>query len=47
LEAGLAGLVFGLLMLRRGRLADAVTSHVAANLVVALWAAFNRDWGAM
>jgi len=47
LEAGLAGLVFGLLMLRRGRLADAVTAHVAANLVVALWAAVHGDWGAM
>lgn len=47
LEAGLAGVVFGLLMLRRGRLADAITAHVAANLVMALWAGFNGNWGAM
>ena len=44
IEAGLAGVAFSLLMLRRGRLADAVVGHMAANLVVALWAAATGAW---
>jgi uncharacterized protein len=40
-----AGLVFGFLMLRRGRIADAVAGHVAANAVVAGWAVASGDWG--
>lgn len=44
LEAFVAGLVFGLLMLWRGRLADAVWAHVAANAVVAAVAFARGDW---
>jgi uncharacterized protein len=43
-EAGLAGLVFAALMLRRGRVADAVWGHVVANAVVAAMATANGDW---
>ncbi len=44
IAAALAGLVFALVMLRRGRLADAVQAHVAANAVVALWALAFGAW---
>ena len=44
LEAGLAGLVFGLVMLRRGRVEDAVLSHAAANAVIAAVALAQGDW---
>jgi len=44
LEAASAGLVFGLLMLWRGRLADAVWAHVTANAVVAAVALSRGDW---
>ena len=47
LAGAVAGVVFALLMLRRGRMADAVVAHVAANLVVAGWAIAARDWGAI
>jgi uncharacterized protein len=42
--AGLAGLVFAAVMLRQGRLGDAVQAHLAANLVVALWALARFDF---
>jgi exosortase E/protease (VPEID-CTERM system) len=42
--AGLAGLAFGCLMLRRNRLADPIAAHVAANAVVAAWALATWDW---
>lgn len=42
----LAGLVFGLAMLRRGRLTDAVAAHAAANLVLAATAVAQGDWTA-
>lgn len=41
-EAGLAGIVFALVMLRRGRVSDAVISHLAANATVA--ALLTRDF---
>jgi exosortase E/protease (VPEID-CTERM system) len=47
LAAALAGLVFALAMLRRGRLGDAVAAHMAANAVVALWATMQGDWSAI
>ncbi len=40
----LAGIVFAAVMLRRGRLGDAVAAHVAANAVVAAFAAGAGDW---
>ncbi|MFN6978310.1 MAG: exosortase E/protease, VPEID-CTERM system, partial [Gemmobacter sp.] len=39
-----AGLVFAAVMLRRRRIGDAVAAHVAANLVVAAFAAQAGDW---
>lgn len=42
---GLAGLVFGLLYLRRGRVSDAIYGHAACNAVIALSALISEDWG--
>lgn len=47
LAAGLAGLVFAGLALRRGRLVDAVAGHAAANAVIALWALLTGGWSAI
>lgn len=41
----LAGAAFGLVALRRGRLADAVAAHAAANATLAAWAVASGDWG--
>jgi uncharacterized protein len=47
LEAFVAGLVFALVMLRRGRLSDAMLAHIAANSVVALAALIRGDVAAI
>jgi exosortase E/protease (VPEID-CTERM system) len=39
-----AGVVFGLVYLWRGRVTDAIGAHIAANAVVALWAFVQSDW---
>ncbi|MFP4273735.1 MAG: exosortase E/protease, VPEID-CTERM system [Paracoccaceae bacterium] len=44
LEAGLAGIVFAAVMLRQGRLADAILAHAAANLIVFAAALLRGDW---
>lgn len=44
LEGGLSGIAFGLLYLWRGRIADPVWAHVAANLTVAAFALLRQDW---
>lgn len=44
LEAGVAGLIFGLVMLRRGRVEDAVLSHLTANGLIAAAALAQGDW---
>lgn len=44
LEASLAGLVFGLLYMRTGRLGDAIISHAVANAVIAAFALYVGDW---
>lgn len=44
LAAGLAGIVFALVLLRRGRLIDAVVAHGIANLIVAAWAVWIGRW---
>ena len=44
LAAGLAGLIFGLLALRRDRIADPIYAHATANAVIAAWAASSGDW---
>ncbi|MEQ9258950.1 MAG: exosortase E/protease, VPEID-CTERM system [Roseovarius sp.] len=44
LEAGLAGLIFSLVYLRRGRVADAIAAHAVANALIAAVAASRGDW---
>jgi len=44
LAAGLAGVVFAAVMLRQGRLVDAVVAHLAANLAVGIWAVTTGNW---
>lgn len=43
--AGLAGVIFALVYLRRGRLIDAVAAHAVANALIAAVAAWRGDWG--
>lgn len=43
-EAGLAGVIFAVVMLRRGRVTDAILAHVTANLVVAVFALAKGDF---
>lgn len=40
----IAGLVFGALVLRNGKVGDAILAHVIANGVIAIWALSFDDW---
>ncbi|MCD1627374.1 exosortase E/protease, VPEID-CTERM system [Seohaeicola saemankumensis] len=42
--AGIAGVIFALVMLRRGRVSDAVIAHMTANAIVAAAALLMRDF---
>jgi exosortase E/protease (VPEID-CTERM system) len=44
LLAGLAGVAFALLTLRRGRVTDAILAHGVANGIIAAWAAVTGNW---
>lgn len=44
LEAGLAGLIFALLVLRSGRVTDAIVAHAVANALIAAVAFAKGDW---
>lgn len=44
LAAGLAGAIFAALALRRGKIADAIYGHAAANALIAAWALSDGDW---
>lgn len=44
MAGALAGVVFALVMIRSGRLSDAIIAHIAANAVVVGWAVLMRDW---
>lgn len=44
LAAFLAGIVFALLMLRRGRVSDAIYAHAGANVLIAIYAIAMQDW---
>ncbi len=44
IEAGLAGVAFALLTLRRGRVADAIVAHAVANTAIAIAALMSGDW---
>ena len=43
-EAGVAGVIFALVMLRKGRLGDAIVAHAVANATVAAAAVLSGDW---
>ncbi|GHG93199.1 exosortase E/protease, VPEID-CTERM system [Pseudodonghicola xiamenensis] len=43
-EAGVAGVIFALVMLRKGRLGDAIVAHAVANAIVAAAAVLSGDW---
>ncbi len=47
IAAGVAGVIFALLALRRGRLSDAIVAHMVANLLIAGAAAVTGDWTLM
>jgi CAAX prenyl protease-like protein len=40
----LAGAVFALVMVRTGRLSDAIASHIAANAIIIAWAIAVGQW---
>jgi exosortase E/protease (VPEID-CTERM system) len=42
--ASTSGVVFALILLRRGRIFDAVVSHATANGLIAVWALSTGDW---
>jgi exosortase E/protease (VPEID-CTERM system) len=44
LAAAIAGVAYALLMIRRGRLSDAIAAHAASNCVVIGWAVFTQQW---
>jgi len=44
LAAFCAGLIYALLMLRRGRLSDAIAAHMASNAVIIVWAVSAQQW---
>jgi len=44
LAGGLAGAMFALLMLRGGRLGDAIAAHAIANALIFAWALAFRQW---
>jgi exosortase E/protease (VPEID-CTERM system) len=44
LAAFFAGLIYALLMLRRGRLSDAIAAHMASNAVIIAWAVAAQQW---
>lgn len=45
--AFLAGAVYALMVLLRGRLSDAIFAHAATNAVIAAWAVWHGDWAAI
>jgi membrane protease YdiL (CAAX protease family) len=44
LAGAIAGGIFALVQLRRGRIGDAIVAHSAANALVAAWVLFAGDW---
>ena len=42
--AALAGVAYGLLTLRAGRVTDAIQAHMASNILIAIWAVSMNDW---
>lgn len=43
-EAGVAGVIFALVVLRQGRVADAIVAHAVANAIIAIAAMIGGDW---
>jgi CAAX prenyl protease-like protein len=44
LAGTLAGLIYGLAMARRGKLADAVVAHATTNALLAVWVLLSNQW---
>ncbi len=44
LAAALAGLLYALIMIRRGRIEDAIAAHMTTNAVIFLWAVAAGQW---
>lgn len=44
IEGALAGAAFALVMLRSGRLTDAIGAHIAANAIIVVWAVAAQQW---
>jgi len=44
LAAFCAGLIYALLMLRQGRLSDAIAAHMTSNAVIIFWAVWAQQW---
>jgi exosortase E/protease (VPEID-CTERM system) len=44
LAGALAGVIFGLVMIRSGRIGDAIIAHGTANALIFAWALAVRDW---
>ena len=44
LAGALAGVIFGLVMIRSGRVGDAIVAHGTANALIFAWALAFRDW---
>ncbi|CCB66933.1 putative CAAX prenyl protease-related protein [Hyphomicrobium sp. MC1] len=44
LAAALAGALYALLMIRRGRIGDAITAHMTTNAVIFAWAVVAGQW---
>ena len=42
--AALAGVAYGLLTLRAGRVTAAIQAHMASNILIAIWAVSMNDW---
>ena len=46
-EAAAAGVIFALVKLRKNNVADAIVAHMIANALIAAWAVWMQDWGAI
>jgi len=45
LAGAIAGLLYAVALLRRGRIGDAVIAHATTNAVLAAWVLLRSDWG--
>jgi CAAX prenyl protease-like protein len=45
LAGTVAGLLYALALLKRGRIGDAVVAHATTNALLAAWVLFRGNWG--